>query len=177
MFDLKMILTAICLCISITVCGLKYTTNSGTFRSPRDKRGQFSCSWTIQVPTGYRVRLSFGFFTVGGRYSRVLLQYSRTWYITKDFTFKYSIFYLVSRTECTRGSDYVTIRDGEYSTSSLLKSLCGSGVQGYVYSSGNKMLVTLRSANNIRQAGFSATWLAVAIPTIPPTVREGREFI
>ena len=39
------------------------------------------------------------------------------------------------------------------------------------------MQVTLKSANNIRQAGFSATWRAVAKPTIAPTVREGRKLI
>ncbi|CAB4021953.1 Zinc metallo ase nas-6 [Paramuricea clavata] len=125
------------------VCGLTFTGNRGTFRSPRDKRGQFSCTWTIQVPTGYRVRLNFGFFSVGA-----------------------------SRADCRRGSDYVTIRSGQYSTSLLLKSLCGSGVPGNVYSSGNIMRVTLTSANNIRQAGFSATWLALRIPTVPPTVRQ-----
>ena len=73
-----------------------------------------------------------------------------------------------------RGSDYVTIRDGPNLTSSLLKSMCGSGIPGYIYSSGNTMRITLKSVNNIRQAGFTATWSAVPIPTTPPTVRLGR---
>ena len=73
-----------------------------------------------------------------------------------------------------RGSDYVTIRDGPNLTSSLLKSMCGAGIPGYIYSSGNTMRITLKSVNNIRQAGFTATWLAVPIPTTPPTVRLGR---
>ena len=50
----------------IPECGLKYTSNTGTFRSPQNKRG--SCSWTIEVPTGYKVRLYFRSFRVGGRY-------------------------------------------------------------------------------------------------------------
>ena len=82
-------------------------------------------------------------------------------------------FFSVARRECTLGSDYVTVQNGELTTSPILKTLCGSSVPVYVYSTGNLMKITLKSANNIRQAGFSATWMALTIPTTPPTVKIG----
>ncbi|XP_028394125.1 uncharacterized protein LOC114518347 [Dendronephthya gigantea] len=127
-------------------CYQKYTEDSGSFRAPQNKKGSFTCSWTIEVPIGYKVRLYFRSFTVGG-----------------------------GRPNCLRGADYVTIREGQDENSLLINSLCGSFSQRYIYSSGNKMRVTLRSANIFTRPSFHVSWMAIAVPTRAPTRKTVEE--
>lgn len=123
-----------------TVCGKNLRGPRGTFRSPKMGPGRTSCTWTITVPVGQKIKLEFQYFDLGG-----------------------------TRAVCR--TDYVELRDGRQETSPVLRKFCTTTRPQPVGSSGNVMWIRLKTSNNIYMLGFTASWQAVSMPTLPPVKR------
>lgn len=104
-----------------------------------------NCFWTITVPPGKRVKLTFEDFEL--EKNSVNTGYS--------YNCKYD------QTDVQR--DYVEIRDGPWSNSRELATYCGNKLDFEFYSTGHQMWIMFRSAaDGLRESkGFKAHFVAV----------------
>lgn len=76
-----------------------------------------------------------------------------------DLHFRFDTFELEYHTSCN--FDYVQLFDGTDFSTPLTQPLCGSTVpQGFLYSTGNSMLINMVTDYSVTLAGFSGAYLA-----------------
>ena len=82
---------------------------------------------------------------------------SCTWLISlpkSKIKLSFSAFNLQPAGPSCQHSDFVEVRDGEYSDSLVLGTFCGSNIPSDMFSSGSYMLVQFRSDESVEKRGF-----------------------
>ena len=107
-----------------------------------------TCIWTISVPLGRRVKLTFEHFELAKSSLSAGYGYCKYDKLTMD-------------------RDYVEIRDGAWSDSRELGSFCGNKLDFEFYSTGRHMWVKFHSTSDGRKEykGFKAHFEAVDSPS------------
>nr|XP_013814056.1 PREDICTED: CUB domain-containing protein 2 [Apteryx mantelli mantelli] len=117
-------------------CQEVYTAVKGNFSSPQYPNfypNNLKCQWTIQLPPGYRIKVFFLDLDLEGRSS------------------------------LTDGCDYdhLAAFDGGAENASLLGKWCGRERSSPIVSSGNKLLLVLRTDRNTAKRGFALAYVGV----------------
>ena len=113
----------------------KVSGANGSFTSPRfpfTYPVSVKCTWVIEVPEDHQVQLTFP-------------------------TFQLETCAISSLCTC----DHVQVRDGQFSSSNKLKTLCGDEQPPTVRSSGRYMWVEFESDSKTARIGFNASFKAV----------------
>uniref|UniRef100_A0A8B9P225 CUB domain containing protein 2 n=1 Tax=Apteryx owenii TaxID=8824 RepID=A0A8B9P225_APTOW len=130
-------------------CQEVYTAVKGNFSSPQYPNfypNNLKCQWTIQLPPGYRIKVFFLDLDLEGRSS------------------------------LTDGCDYdhLAAFDGGAENASLLGKWCGRERSSPIVSSGNKLLLVLRTDRNTAKRGFALAYVggkAALLQKLPPFAR------
>uniref|UniRef100_A0A8B9P6B4 CUB domain containing protein 2 n=1 Tax=Apteryx owenii TaxID=8824 RepID=A0A8B9P6B4_APTOW len=128
-------------------CQEVYTAVKGNFSSPQYPNfypNNLKCQWTIQLPPGYRIKVFFLDLDLEGRSS------------------------------LTDGCDYdhLAAFDGGAENASLLGKWCGRERSSPIVSSGNKLLLVLRTDRNTAKRGFALAYVG-GKQRCPPALQPG----
>ena len=108
--------------------------NSGTINSPLLPTNNLECHWTITVPSGHRIKLSFSVFHLGA---------------------------IEAQTDCEK-VDHVKVRDGNHGNDPAFGTFCGNVAPSPIYTVGPKIEITFVSNEHIILQGFSARFESIS---------------
>ena len=87
---------------------------------------------------------------------------------------RFNTFELELKSRCSY--DFVVVRDGASSGSTLIGKYCGNTRPNVTISTGRALYVTFKSDGSVTKRGFSASYIAVS-PTTSPPGRKLQSFI
>lgn len=107
---------------------------SGTINSPLLLAHNLECRWTITVPSGHRIKLSFSFFHLGE---------------------------IEAQADCEK-VDHVKVQDGNDGNDPVLGTFCGYVAPSPLFSVGPKIEITFASNGDRVLQGFSARFESIS---------------